>query len=203
MGLNAIANNVQADVSKLSPFVMGALQSAAERVASGAANAAMTRWFGDNSGGFRTTLAKDIRRMRSQINVRTINVGFEKLNDRDSTTNASAWPSAGKIGFGNNMAHVGASSAVDLDMNFKNLPMFLPLAAGAIDSTAAHQSKLNTLIHELSHLLVGTDDEFINGAEAYGAQAAEAIAAANVPDAKNNAENWGIFIEAVGHHNTT
>lgn len=209
MGL--LANNyaLTGTVNELSPMVMNALECAAERLSDGSADEAVLRWFGDDSNAFKQALARDLRRMRSVINVNTITIGEEDLVSRDPHTNAAAFASNGRVGLGDPVISQGGNGPhqhdgrnVFFNSNFKHLPKFLPKNVNnrvRIDNH--HQSQLNTLIHELSHLLIGTDDEVGQGGfTAYGTQFAERLARYNPVKAKNNAENWGIFVEACGHN---
>lgn len=211
MGLLANSPYLKGTVSTLGPMVMNSLEKAASRLGTTAADAAALRWFGDNSAPFKRTLASDLRRMRSVINVNTITIGQEDARLRNSGTNASAWTANGKVGLGGSVYSAGGNKGshgfdarnVFIDGNFRSLPRFLPMTGGTVDASAWHQSQLNTLIHELTHLLIGTADEVGNSGDAYGTQRAAALAISNSVKAKNNAENWGIFIEACGYHLTS
>ncbi|MDJ0642491.1 MAG: M35 family metallo-endopeptidase [Erythrobacter sp.] len=146
---------------------------------------------------------------------------------RDANTNAMSLAVNAPVGIGGNVATLGAAMgggnqdqrSVFLDENFMQLPDLLPLAPppppvvpanGApvpppppprVAANGWHQSKFNTLVHELTHLLLGTDDVVGATGDAYGTQRASQLAAANAGQAENNAENWGIFVEACGHRN--
>lgn len=128
------------------------------------------------------------------------------------------------IGLGTAPGTVGAVTAdatdtrnVMLGDNFRSLPQFLPIippapplpgaipgaapAAGPlINANQFLQSQFNTLVHELSHVCLSTQDVLGAGGTAYGTQRAAALAVANPAQAQNNAENVGIFVEACGHH---
>lgn len=206
MGFSSTDNYVSTMIGSLGSQVQNALGTAATEVAAGRATAAMTRWFGDSSPAFRKTLAKDLNQLRANLNIRTITVGYEELSARDSGTNAGAWNDFTKrLNLGTNLSQIPTGrSAIELDMGFRSLPLYMPLdGTRLIDATGYNQSKFETLIHELSHLLLGTKDEDWNGKDAYGAKRASRLAANNPAKAKNNAENWGIFIEAVGYHKTS
>lgn len=208
MGLLAGSYSLTATIQQLSPIVMNALATAATRLSNGSADSAAVRWFGDDSSVFKKRLASDLRTMRSVINVKTITIGEEDWRQRNVNTNASAWTATSRVGLGGNVFSLGGNGPhqndtrnVFLDLNFKHLPMFLPTANdGRIKRDRGHQSQLNTLIHELTHLLIGTADENGRGGTAYGARFAARLAREFPDRAKNNAENWGIFVEACGRN---
>ena len=88
-------------------------------------------------------------------------------------------------------------SVVRLGRNFRNLRDYgtTPL------SQYNGQDKFETLVHELSHVILGTEDVPLqNGATAYQADNARALARqtrgkVDRRSAYNNAENWGFFVE--------
>jgi hypothetical protein len=189
---------------------MSGLADAATRTASGQANGACSRWFGDSSDNFRKDLASRISKMRSNINVRVINVTMESLVSRNQYENASAWNDKGShLRFEDSYAHVGSAGGVKSEVYvneaFAKLPTNLvTLANGSVDASFWNQSKYETLIHELSHLILGTRDEKLSKKTvAYGAQNAEALAQKDPTKAKTNAENFAIFIEVAGLNNNT
>lgn len=63
------------------------------------------------------------------------------------------------------------------------------------------QSKLGAFIHELTHVLLGVDDYQFGPATFYGTANAQYLSRRRPLNAQGNAENWCIFIEALGHHN--
>ncbi len=216
MGFSSNALDVGKIVKKWQPLVMAALQNAADRIRSGNANDALLRWFGDNSADFQSEARRKIATMRSQANVRTIKVGRRGVVKQagggigrgDAGENAAAFPSTGTVTF-KVRSLPGSSTTRDsrfagnnmfISSAWGSLPDYLPMTGGTVDAGGWNQSKMNTFVHELSHLLMGTEDVSVGGYTVYGAQRAELLAA-NLPDgAKVNAENWGIFVEAVGHH---
>ena len=157
--------------------MLSAIQKAAERLDSGAANAAARRWFGDDSAAFRKDLAKRLRKMRSVINIKTIRISFEAMTftkqagggvtvgGRNVGENASAWnDGAAHLNLGDNFAHVGSASGITsevyLNEAFSGLPKALvKLGDGTVDASFWNQGKLDTIIHELTHLLLGTADD--------------------------------------------
>jgi hypothetical protein len=226
--------------------MMSALSTAADRVRSGQADDAITRWFGAATLAERAGLAGTISKFRANINLKKIVVGFEIMK-KNPAYNQAAWDTykvdkaawkANPIGpapaepaslltrdganaaayaapdqnvslnLGDMLSHVPRREGevpVELGTNFRSLPMYLPMFPdGTVDNTGWNQSQLDTLVHELSHLLLGTKDKTLaNGKEAYGAKRASKLALESPQRALKNAENWGIFIEAAGYHRSS
>jgi Lysine-specific metallo-endopeptidase len=207
MGITFVDNYAMTQCMQFRDPIMDALSTAADRVRGGQADAACLRWFGDNSQIFKNELVRKITRFRSVINVSDVTVGFERLASRDRTTNAGAFPAAigNAMNLGTALAHVpGGREVVELDEAFVSLPHYLPtLPGGTVDDTGYNQSRFETLVHELSHAIIGTIDDLWHGKDAYGAKRSSRLAAHNPAAAKNNAENWGVFIEACGHNRSS
>jgi hypothetical protein len=225
MGLVATGPSISVAIRPAQDKLMDALATASARVVSGQADAAIARWFGNDALPQKKKLGTTINRFRSNINVKTIHIGFEamvanpkfaKVNQpngkvkiiepkftRSAGTNAAAFRARDPnvaLDLGDALSHVPKGEApVELGEGYKQLPLLLPLVGGQIDASGWIQSQFETLVHELSHLLLGTIDvEFTDGTTAYGTQAAEELATFGSRHAFQNAENWGIFIEAAG-----
>ena len=225
MGL--VANNpaTQTQIRPALDKLMDGLQFAAVRTANGQADAAITRWFGADAVVQKASLAATIRRFRSNINLKTITVGFEamKVNANFSKTkgadgktqvispkfirsqgmNAAAYASSDSnvsLSLNDLLSHAPPGEApVELGEGYRSLPLLLPLSGGQIDASGWIQSQFETLVHELSHLLLGTVDvTYTDGSTAYGTQSAALLATFGSTHAFRNAENWGIYIEAAG-----
>lgn len=192
---------VQAQISTMT--VMDALNTCIARIDGNQATAALQRWFGDSSAVFAKEMSKKLSRFKSIINLQDISVGFMDLGERDRTTNAAALPgSVTSIVPGSTTDYKGRN--VLLDVAFHTLPKLLPLNGGVADASFYSQSKFETVIHELSHAILSTNDELLtNGSTAYGTQNALALVGESVALAKTNAENFGIFVEVCGIHKTS
>jgi len=210
MGFAYSDSYTQLNVSMLP--VMQSIKTAGERVRSGAADAALFRWFGDNSNAWRSEAARRIETLRRIFNLQSIAIGFTNLRERNRGENASAATGAltgiqpalvSQYMAGNDL------DPITLNEAFRSLPPYLPLTGtGIVDTGGWNQSKLNTVIHELSHLILNTRDETPPGGPhagqpAYGAQRARSLATLYPLQAQNNAENWGIFIEACGRNHAS
>jgi len=55
-----------------------------------------------------------------------------------------------------------------------------------------------TIIHELSHKILGTNDKLIDGSPIYGAKACKALAASDPDQAVTIADNWAMFYMSFG-----
>lgn len=179
--------------------VMNALTTCVSRIRSGQANNALFRWFGDNSPVWRQDALRRVDKMRSVLNLQNITLGFEWLGMRGAGTNAAAFPNSVPNINPNSLVNTSQGMQINLDEGFNRLPNYLGLTATHIvDTGGYHQSKLNTVVHELSHAVLGTLDA--PAGACYGAQNARQLASVNSAAAKLNAENWGIFVEACGYH---
>jgi hypothetical protein len=193
MGLVAAASpGLQSTISSLTPGIMAALQRAAGECAAGRAGTVCQRWFGDNSVAFQSQLAVKLRRFRSVINLQHIDVRFAPLADRNSNENAAAYePNGGWQSYLGTSQSQGQGFTMHLNEAFAQLPIY----AQPNPATTDGQSQFETLVHELSHLVLGTDDEIVGSNKAYGGQLARLLVTIDVAKAKNNAENWGLFVE--------
>jgi cell fate (sporulation/competence/biofilm development) regulator YlbF (YheA/YmcA/DUF963 family) len=210
MGFNFGQNKfVQGYVEALP--IYDSLKECAERIKQGKANAAILRWFGTNDNEkIKDILAKS-QKMRSYFNLLSIDIGFRSLAQRTKNENAAAIDNIVNTLNPHNLARDAPVAAgeqlfpVMINEGFAKLKKFLPKLADETVSTAdPGQSQLNTILHELSHLIIKTvDEKLTSGAIAYSASNARALAIESTTKALNNAENWGIFIEAVGYHKSS
>lgn len=203
MGFSTADSYIKGWIDKFGRELLEALANCRKRVEDGSANAAISRWFGTalDAGG-RQKFGQRLGIIRSNLNLRSISVGFVGLQSRVGSQNARAWNiGSPQLSLGKNLVLPGSGgiNTIELDLGFKNLPDYLPVSGGSVDASGWNQSKFETLVHELTHVLVGTKDEALaSGATAYGAQNALALAGENPTKAFNNAENWAIFIESCG-----
>lgn len=187
-------------VKALESEMLSALQKARDKVAGKQAGAAMTRWFGANTD----TLANDVKgklaRMRSTLNNRKVKV-LNGEKSRPAGENAMATHYTGGLFLTGLSESDRVSRMLDDDDSIHISPNFKNLArtASGTASSWTGQDKLETLLHELSHIVLGTKDETLNdGTTAYEAQNARLLAVQSAAKAQNNAENWGFFIEELG-----
>ncbi len=199
-------------VSWVKPLpVLETLTECVNRISQGKANAAIFRWFGTLDPNDIGVIRDKTMKMKTQFNLQSIDIGFSALARRNRNENASAANNiASQLnprileGLAANDERLGFFP-IEINEGFARLPKFLPkLANGIVSLAAPGQSQLNTILHELSHAIIGTEDEQLaHGQTAYTARNARDLANRFPRRAQNNAENWGIFIEAVGHHKSS
>ena len=184
--------------------VITAINDSTTRIRRGQADAALLRWFGDSSPAWKQTALQRLEQLRRIINLQEISIGVSRLADRDITEGANALTGgATSIVPGSNT--VDPLPIVQLNSGFVGLPRYLPRAGGVVDTgvydpqVSNNQSQFETVIHELTHVILSTNEEKLaNNDDAYGTNRALQLAGQNMALAKTNAENWGCFIEACG-----
>ena len=77
-----------------------------------------------------------------------------------------------------------------INMGFRKLQKYSP-----DPKNENGQDQFETLVHELSHLIMATDDVEYNGEKAYGGDSARELARNDSAKAQKNAENMGFFVE--------
>jgi len=183
---------LKSEMEKLEPKIMDALQKAASEVAANKADTECLRWFGDITPNFKKELAKKIRKFRSIINLKEIRIHFASIKEREPNENAAAFePTSGW----RDNASIQQAQSETFEIHVNDAYSQLTLYCVPSPALTLGQSKFETLIHELSHLILNTEDETYNGATAYGGTNARVLAANDADHAKTNAENWGLFIE--------
>jgi len=183
---------LQSKIKNFEPEILTALSAAASQVGKGQAGTECQRWFGDTSGPFTAKLAKALRQFRSIINTQTIQVRFATLADRERSENAAAYrPTGGWDEYVNMTKAQGQNLQMHINEAFSRLPIY----CNPDPASTNGQSQFETVVHELSHLVLNTDDIVHGGDTAYGAEAARQLATDDAENAKKNAENWGLFVE--------
>ena len=129
-GICRIRNYEQGWIARFNGEILAALANARTRVEKGRADAAIQRWFGFAPGpNERAVIVKDLGVFRSNLDVRSISLGFITLKGRKPLQNARAWNvKAPQLDLGQRLAAPGAGglSTVELRLNFKNLPDYMP-----------------------------------------------------------------------------
>jgi hypothetical protein len=164
-------------VTQLTPMILDTLHKAAGALQRGAGVAESGRWFGDTSKPRLTQLAADLSHMASVINLEQIRIGFRPLARRSGSV-AVAFPPEAGWGKYTRLANArGQDFQMQLDTSWNVAPLLRTATEG--------DSMFQTLVHELSHLVIGTDDE------QYGFDACLALARRAPARAQNNADSWG------------
>lgn len=177
----------QALVSMLGPEIIRTLRKASADLSPGDARSSL--WFGDASNAWIQQLKRNLNRMASVANVQQIDIHGSNWKQRKRGTSAAAYQPAsgwrdntavvGRVGFVTRSQNQGFN--IELDHEWNTSPTY--------KNNANRDSKFEILVHELTHLILDTEDE------AYGGNLCQALAAQNPARAKINADSWGYFIE--------
>lgn len=189
MGFNnaGLGPSDQQIVQQLQPVIIQTLRKAAMKIQQGGGRAESRQWFGDASDLWMKELARKLGLLASMINVKAIDVSFEKIAGRCSEDFAAAtMPRGGWRDFvgGQNPMTVGQNRNFTIRLNLKwnHAPLYCPVKRPA-------DSKFQTLVHECTHLFLNTDDD------AYGVARCKTMAAKDPATAKTTADCWGYFVE--------
>jgi len=170
------------------------------------ASAHYETWFGNQCTLTIEDVAYLISLMQETIKRRNIYIGHDTSNPYE---NARAYTSSTHLMKGTDVltawtpcAIINHSSQNDthitISANFVNLPSLLDRTAGLGGSGSCRQSKLGTIVHEFTHLLLGTADVQLGNETMYGAYNSHKLAKGpSRVQAMRNAENWGLFVECV------
>jgi Lysine-specific metallo-endopeptidase len=144
-------------------------------------------WFGTGPKG---TVKNVLHRMNYAMTNGTIDINFTAagLCAIPGTNAVSYMPAPGW-----GLAGVGAAGSMAFNMDI--CPRLLNIMASL---GSDNQSQVGTFLHELSHLLGGTNDVVFPGTAvtAYGSTAAKKLAKTYPASAVNNAENYGFYISS-------
>lgn len=172
----------QGFITQLTPVILATLRSASSAVQRGSAGGKSQRWFGDSSQPWMTQLASDLNQMASILNMEKISIGFRPLAHRDGSFAVAAPPKAGWGKYTAISKARGQNFSIQLDTAWNSAPLYSSGPSPA-------DSMFQTIVHELTHLIVGSDDH------SYGVANCMALARTNPSKAKQNADNWGYFVE--------
>jgi hypothetical protein len=177
-----------------------AIQKARDTVSGGSAGAKMTLWFGAADKATQIEVRDKLSKLRSYMMNQMIKcqIGANRPLDENALAEHVTGGLAGGDGI-NSLQRVksglfdGANVGIlNFSPNFPNLSAY---ATGPV-STFDGQDQFQTVIHELTHIVLGTTDERLNGgANAYTGANARQLATESADKAKKNAENWALFVE--------
>jgi hypothetical protein len=178
----------QKEVNILGPEITRVLRKAAAEIQKGHGRGQSQTWFGDQAQAWMIDLQNKLNKMASVINCEQIQVHGEAWKERSKTTFAASYEP--KDGWGNYNSISRARDQefeIALDIKWNNSIMYC--------TPANRDSKFQSLVHELTHLILGTDDIVFNGKKTYGTEKSKNLSASRPEDAKKNADNWGYFVE--------
>jgi hypothetical protein len=171
----------QQAVLTLSAQVVPALREVSRIITRGGALSESDMWFGDSSPAWMKRLSTNLNRMANVVNLEPIHVSFRSLAHRKGSFAAAQRPAGG---WGNYMTVSGARGQgfiLKLDTRWNTAPLYR--------SRRDLDSQFQTFVHEITHMLMDTDDI------EYGQKSCRLLAKQSSHRAKNNADNWGYFVE--------
>jgi Lysine-specific metallo-endopeptidase len=184
-GLGPADQQVVKDLEKV---ILTTVRSAAEKIQHKGGRTESQKWFGDSSEDWMFELGRKLNTLASMINTKQILVAFSEMNERCSSTFASAPPpkKAGWHDFTADNAPMtsgqGQNFRIYLNLMWNGTPLYRPTNGPA-------DSKFQTLVHECTHLFLNTDDD------AYGVPMCIDTAIKSPNTAKKTADSWGYFVE--------
>jgi hypothetical protein len=172
---------------ELEKEIIQVLRKASELVKAGECKQTSLTWFGDKSDDWMKTLGTKLNKLASIINTKEILVTQPKLSERDLSENAAAYtPKDGWKPYTQMTEAQGQEFKIHLNSAWNQMPKFS-------ERNKHVQSKFETLVHELTHLILNTEDI----EPPYGDINCINKAKNSPRDAQNNAENWGFFVESM------
>jgi len=184
MGFNITALGVQSSkvVIELSPKILDACSKAQTELAAGRGLTEVGRWFGTTPPA---TIKTKVGKLRSFFNLNAITLHFATLTKRGTNVAAAFRPSGGWDDYTNVTKAQRTTFEMYLNSAWEEKPVW---STGPLQ-TAGAGGKFKTLVHELSHLALNTNDH------KYGAANCVLLAASDAAKALDNADNWGFFVE--------
>lgn len=187
MGLIAVGLGPQDQMilRTLEPEVLAVLRKAASLTKTFKCRPQSRMWFGDNTDVWMMSLGTSLDRLASILNTKPIQVMGTNWQDRDTGTSAAARAPRG--GWNTYTDMTGAQDRnfrIRVDIAWNTKPTFRP-------GNTPGLSKFHTIVHELTHLVLNTDDV----SPAYGETNCKNKADNNPAAAKKNADNWAFFVD--------
>jgi hypothetical protein len=172
----------QAAIRLLSPLIITTLRQAARIIQQGGGLAESDRWFGDSAAAWMGRLGTTLNRMASVVNVEDIQITFRSVAHRKGSFAAASAPASGWGTYTSVSGARGQNFRIALDTAWNKTPLFRPAGQPA-------DSMFQTLVHELSHLIIESEDH------EYGVDPCLELARNSPYKAKENADNFGYFVE--------
>jgi Lysine-specific metallo-endopeptidase len=171
-------------LTRLEPEVIAVLRKASTLTQSGQCKKQSKLWFGDNSDTWMKSLGQSLYQLASMLNTKPIKIVGTHYKKRKTTTSAAAQPPAQGWQPYTKMTGPDQGFTIRLDIAWNEKPLFRPGDTPAL-------SKFHTIVHEMTHLILNTDDV----SPAYGESNCKDKAATNPTKAKKNADNWAFFVD--------
>jgi hypothetical protein len=189
MGLNAVGlgPSDQEILRKLQDEIIKTFRNADSIIDAGQCDHLSRIWFGDDTDIWKKKLAKNLNTMASLLNTKPVTI--DGVNYRQRHPDFYGWaqpPTGGWQQFLTMSKAEGQNFHINLDSNWDRLPNFR-------SGPTPDFSKFHGIVHELTHLFLGTDD--ID--PPYGEYNCKQKAKNNPAQAKNNADNWAFFVDDI------
>lgn len=187
MGLIAVGMGPsdQQTLRTLEPEVVRTLRKTAIHIQKGQGKTESLLWFGDDSDVWMKTLSHNLDKMASITNCKPIEVVGTNWKARSKNTSAAAkQPTGGWAKYTKMSGAQNRNFRIRLDIAWNAKPLYRP-------SNTPGLSKFHTIVHELTHLVLNTDDV----SPAYGEINCKNKATNNPNNAKRNADNWAFFVD--------
>ena len=155
-------------------------------------------WFGAVTAPQKVTLAANLTRMVLVLNNFAVGGKTHVRKVQLSQSSGSELHDSGQVG-----------AAYTLGVTNVNSHFTLRVYVGLAFRNANYDTKVQTIIHELSHRVLQTADEQngacggVDGTKCYGRANAAALAAASSAQALNNADSFGYYVCACNNLNPT
>lgn len=183
-----LSSTDQTTLKKLETEIIRTLRKASTNIKAGGCKALSQTWFGDNTRTWMTSLGRDLNTLASMLNVKTITVDGLNYRQRDPEFYGWAHPPTGGWQKHTSMTDAqGQNFRISLDSAWDALPDYRR-------GTAPGFSKFHGIVHELTHLILSTDDIKPNP---YGPTNCTTKANTNPQTAKDNADNWAFFVDDI------
>lgn len=187
MGLIAagLGPHDQRILQQLEGEALRVLRSASSLVLKGKGKAQSKMWFGDKTDVWMKSLGVNLNQLASILNTKPIEVRGTHYQERETGTSAAAIRPHGGWNTYTGMTHAqNRNFVIRLDMEWNAKPIF------RLGDTPG-LSKFHTIVHELTHLVLNTDDV----SPAYGETNCKNKSNINPANAKKNADNWAFFVD--------
>ena len=179
--MRGISPSDQQKVLTLSACVVPGLRQVGQIISRGGALDESDTWFGDSTSSWMNRLALNLNRMASIVNMETVTVIFRPLKHRKGSFAAAAPPEGGWGTYTTLQDARGRKFTLKLDTGFNEAPLYR--------TRTNLDSQFQTFVHEITHMLLNTDDL------AVGQKRSRMLVRESPFRAKNNADNWGYFVE--------
>ena len=187
MGLIAVGLGPQDQgiLRTLEPEVISVLRKASHLAKTRKCKPQSRMWFGDTTDIWLMSLGTSLDKLASILNTKPIQVMGTNWQERSTGTSAAAkTPQGGWNTYTDMTGAQGQNFRMRVDIAWNGKPLYRP-------GNTPGLSKFHTIVHEMTHLVLNTDDV----SPAYGEANCKNKANTNPAAAKKNADNWAFFVD--------